>query len=233
MRIIVAQNFAVIINLSHINLRNHHKFKDYLSIQFNESNTKLWFNNKYVEKNSRFKSLYTSFSKDNDIVIKFTSTELFDPNDGKGFELIITSSEHKPPNRNCPKFLFDCENNLCIKNKFRCNGINNCGNNRDEKNCKRSHNNNYLDIFDTGFWFGFKIVVSLLLIGIFLGIISCICKSCDDRKKNNEILYSGINRYPGCSVENAPIFASIYSKKQIKTPLYPKLYRNYGGTEYY
>ncbi len=68
-------------------------------------------------------------------MIKFTSTELFDPNDGKGFELIITSSKHKSPNRNCPKFLFDCENNLYIENKFRCNGINNCGNNRDEENC--------------------------------------------------------------------------------------------------
>jgi hypothetical protein len=50
MRIIVTQNFAIIINLSYINLRNHYKFKDYLSIQFNESNAKLWFNNKLLTK---------------------------------------------------------------------------------------------------------------------------------------------------------------------------------------
>ncbi len=149
MRIIVTQNFAVIIILSYIYLGNHHKFKHCLSIHFNEINTKLWLNNKNVDKNSRLKSLYISFPKDNDVVIKFTSIELFDPNDGKGFELTITSSKHKSPNRTCPRFLFDCENNLCIQNKFRCNGINNCENNRDEENCKISHNNNYNDFFKT------------------------------------------------------------------------------------
>ncbi len=48
------------------------------------------YNTKIIQKLQLDLSRIVSFSKDKDVVIKFTSTELFDPNDGKGFELIIT-----------------------------------------------------------------------------------------------------------------------------------------------
>jgi hypothetical protein len=65
----------------------------------------------------------------------------------------------------------------------------------------------------------------------FMHLYHFIDKSYDYRKKNNDILYSEKDRYPGYPVENAPIFASIYLKKQIKTPLYPNSFISKNGKQ--
>ena len=235
------QNTGLNVNIKSINLRHFSKFKDYLSFKFDDKRTNLWFDERLIgNNNEKEEFFYTTKSDQSDEVVIKLQTTADDYNhqrDEKNFEIIITlfwfedsNVKNRNNDQNCEqRYLFDCGNNICIQRKFFCDGIHNCGNGWDEPdNCKHSRRNNYFDLFDSGFWFGFKIVMSLLLIGILLGIISCICKKCDENKKlKKQFLLEELNRQSGYRLRGN----SIYSLNPNKTPLYPQLYRTYGGTQ--
>lgn len=35
----------------------------------------------------------------------------------------------------CPRLFFECQNQKCIQSSWRCDGVDNCGDNSDEVNC--------------------------------------------------------------------------------------------------
>ena len=227
--------------IDHIELRKEGVFKDYLSIRFDHNKSKLWHNNDSLDNNRKDKFFLTRASSDpNEVVVKFMST-IDDHNltDDKGFEITFTLFKFRDDKRELDrvnvdigcdkKFSFDCGNDICISRKLVCDWVDNCGNGSDEPdNCKHNRKNNYFDFFDSGFWFGFKIVASLLLIGLLLGIMSCICKTYDENKHlKKQLLIEELKRHSGYRLRNN----SVFSLNQKKTPLYPQLYRTYGGTD--
>ena len=234
-----AKNKGLNININYINLRKFHSFRDYLVIKFDKKQTNLWYDRRPIDNNYINEEFFLTEESYNpeEVTIKFqtTANNNDSPREDKDFEIVITlfdrrESDDPKDSRSCERRnLFDCGDNVCIQRRFFCNGVDNCGNGRDEPNkCKHSRNNNYFDLFDNGFWFGFKIVMSLLLIGFLLGIISCICKKCDENKKiKKQFLLDELNRHSGYRLRGN----SIYSLNKNKTPLYPQLYRTYGGTE--
>lgn len=228
--------------INRMDLRKNVITKDYLVIKFDDKKSKVWHNKRSIDYHDKEKFFVTTHSDEpNEVIIRFITTfDNHDFKDDKGFDISVNLFKRRDKEKSesdndivdigCDKkFSFDCENDICINRKLVCNGIDNCGNGSDEpENCKYHRNNNWYDFFDNGFWFGFKIVASLLLVGVLLGILSCICKTYDENKQlRKQLLIEELNRHSGYRLRNN----SIYSLNQKKTPLYPQLYRTYGGTE--
>lgn len=130
-----------------------------------DSNLKLnWVGNEIDDQKEE-----ETFVAKRQIKIEFWSSKYIYKN--SEFELILTSI--KRANR-CGPSQFNCGNNNCVKSRYECDLHNNCGNNKDEKNCSKLRKT--------------VSILGIIFIVFFGSIISCFftclcCYCCCSRRR--------------------------------------------------
>lgn len=116
----------------HLAIHVQKLFADEMLAEFSVSTGKYQLFTNHLTNQTR---IITEFETDGNLVVNLRAIKDMDLKNLE-IELLITSFVKKSATQECPTFFYhDCQNHRCIREFYRCDGQNNCGNNSDEKRC--------------------------------------------------------------------------------------------------